>query len=424
MGLTLRGKCSRRCEQGRKGLSCSCPKSWSYYVEFFVREEGNRRTLSVKGPGAKLKRWRVGCANKGLAREQESIIKAQLLKGQPIVTLNQVPLTFIQYAEGWLVESKSSLAVKTHANYTQLLSLYILPSLGNRELASVKWVDVRALLNEKQQAGLSVNTVRLIRAVTSTILTDAAEEGHIPANPLLGQRRKRRASQKETSDVCPMDWEQKRVFAQQVGRMEADQGLGAAYAMLFRTCIKAGLRPGEARALKPGDIDFVGRRLRVERAATLHGNVKNTKTGETRWVDLSDGLLAELKTYLTLCKAEQFAAGIECLWLFPSHAGTLLDESHVARAFHRVLDKAGLPRFRVYDLRHTFASLLLSSNVPLLYVSQQLGHAKPTITLRYYARWIPSGQVHRVNVLDSETAGNPALTPSATLAEVATALPA
>lgn len=186
MGLTLRGKCSRRCEQGRKGLSCSCPKSWSYYVEFFVREEGNRRTLSVKGPGAKLKRWRVGCANKGLAREQESIIKAQLLKGQPIVTLNQVPLTFIQYAEGWLVESKSSLAVKTHANYTQLLSLYILPSLGNRELASVKWVDVRALLNEKQQAGLSVNTVRLIRAVTSTILTDAAEEGHIPANPLLG----------------------------------------------------------------------------------------------------------------------------------------------------------------------------------------------------------------------------------------------
>lgn len=424
MGLTLRGTCSRRCERGRKRLSCSCPKFWSYYVEFFVREEGNTRTLSVKGPGAKLKRWRVGCANKGLAREQEAIIKAQLLKGQVVATEKQAPMTFSQYVEGWLEQSKSALAVKTHANYEQLLSLYILPSLAKRELGSVKWVDVRALLNEKQQAGLSVNTVRLIRAVTSTILTDAAEEGRIPANPLLGQRRKRRASQKDTTDVCPMNWEQKDAFSQQLGVMEADGRLGSAYAMLFRTCLKTGIRPGEGRALKPGDIDFVGRRLRVERAATLHGGIKNTKTGETRWVDLSDGLLEELKTYLTLCKAEEFAAGKDYQWLFPSHAGTLLDESHVVRAFHRVLDEAGLPRFRVYDLRHTFASLLLSSNVPLLYVSQQLGHAKPTITLRFYARWIPSGQVHRVNVLDNENAGNTVLTPNVHAVEVARSLPA
>lgn len=424
MGLTLRGKCRRRCARGRKGLSCPCPKIWSYYVEFFVREEGNTRTLSVKGPGAKLKRWRVGCANKRLASDQEAIIKAQLLKGQPVVTDALAPMTFRQYVEGWLETSKCSLAVKTHSNYRQLLSLYILPSLGNRELISVKWLDVRTLLNEKQQAGLSANTVRLIRAVTSSILTDAAEEGRIPANPLLGQRRKRRASQKETSDVCPMNWEQKTAFEQQVGVMEAERRLGASYAMLFHIFIKTGLRPGEGRALKAGDIDFVGRRLRVERAATLHGEIKNTKTGETRWVDLSDGLLADLRTYLTLCKAEQFAAGRECQWLFPSHTGTLLDESHVVRAFHRVLDEAGLPRFRVYDLRHTFASLLLSSNVPLLYVSQQLGHAKPTITLKYYARWIPSGQVHRVNVLDNETAGNTALTPSAKSVDVATGIPA
>ncbi len=70
-----------------------------------------------------------------------------------------------------------------------------------------------------------------------------------------------------------------------------------------------------------------------------------------------------------------------------------------------------------------FASLLLSSNVPLLYVSQQLGHSKPTVTLKYYARWIPSGQVHRVNVLD-ESNGNPVLTPATTSYEVAVAGPA
>ena len=140
-------------------------------------------------------------------------------------------------------------------------------------------------------------------------------------------------------------------------------------------------------------------------------------------MDLSDGLLSELKSYLMLRKAEDVVQGKESKWLFPSETGSLLDESHVVRAFHRVLDKAGLPRFRVYDLRHTFASLLLSSNVPLLYVSQQLGHSKPTITLKYYARWIPSGQVNRVNILDVEHADNTVLTPRAHSLEVPTSVP-
>ena len=58
---------------------------------------------------------------------------------------------------------------------------------------------------------------------------------------------------------------------------------------------------------------------------------------------------AELRSYLTLRKAEDIAQGKETEWLFPSQTGTLLDESYLVRAFHRVLDAAGLPRYRVYD---------------------------------------------------------------------------
>lgn len=43
----------------------------------------------------------------------------------------------------------------------------------------------------------------------------------------------------------------------------------------------------------------------------------------------------------------------------------------------------------------------LSYNVPLLYVSKQLGHAKPTTTLDHYAKWLPSGEQRFVNVLDT-----------------------
>jgi hypothetical protein len=164
---------------------------WSYYVEFYVQETANTRTLSAKGPGAKLKRWRVPCDNKGIARQQEAIIKGQLLEGQPLVTERPVVnLSLKEYAHQWLETATKFLAVKTLANYRQTLELYVLPSLGDRTLPSLTWADIRTLLNQKQQDGLSSNTVRMIRAVISTMLTDAAEDGMITTNPILGQRRK------------------------------------------------------------------------------------------------------------------------------------------------------------------------------------------------------------------------------------------
>ena len=59
---------------------------------------------------------------------------------------------------------------------------------------------------------------------------------------------------------------------------------------------------------------------------------------------------------------------------------TEADERWYRDPFKQVFIAAQLPGFVPYDLRHTFASLLLSANVPLLYVSKQLGHAKATTT--------------------------------------------
>ena len=60
--------------------------------------------------------------------------------------------------------------------------------------------------------------------------------------------------------------------------------------------------------------------------------------------------------------------------------------------FAAVLKKAELSGFRVYDLRHTFASLLLAQGAPVTYVSAQLGHSRPTTTLQWYAHWLPGGR--------------------------------
>ena len=67
---------------------------------------------------------------------------------------------------------------------------------------------------------------------------------------------------------------------------------------------------------------------------------------------------------------------------------TAFDIKKVESVFHRIRKRARLPHFRLYDLRHTYASRLLAARAPIIYVSAQLGQANPTTTLRYYAKWM------------------------------------
>jgi len=66
-------------------------------------------------------------------------------------------------------------------------------------------------------------------------------------------------------------------------------------AALFHLLVKAGLRPSEAVALRPDDLDLAARTVRVERALDLRGRIKPTKTSETRSVDLTPELAAALR---------------------------------------------------------------------------------------------------------------------------------
>jgi Phage integrase family len=87
-------------------------------------------------------------------------------------------------------------------------------------------------------------------------------------------------------------------------------------------------------------------------------------------------------------------------WVFCSEVGTARDLYNVTRVFKRTLKAASLPNFRLYDLRHTFATLLLAQSAPITYVAGQLGHSKPTTTLQWYAHWLPSGRRGFVDALD------------------------
>jgi integrase len=78
---------------------------------------------------------------------------------------------------------------------------------------------------------------------------------------------------------------------------------------------------------------------------------------------------------------------VEALSVFPGmHAaqlGTLLGDANVRHIFERILENAKLRRIRFYDLRHTFASLLIQQGESLAYVKEQMGHSSIQITVVY-----------------------------------------
>ncbi len=77
-----------------------------------------------------------------------------------------------------------------------------------------------------------------------------------------------------------------------------------------------------------------------------------------------------------------------------------IEQNYIRRVFKRVLDRAGMRDIRIHDIRHTFASILLSLGETPVYVKEQLGHSSIQVTADIYGHLIPSSNRAAVNRLD------------------------
>ena len=87
--------------------------------------------------------------------------------------------------------------------------------------------------------------------------------------------------------------------------------------------------------------------------------------------------------------------------------GKPMEQNYMRRVFKRILGKAGLRDIRFHDIRHTFASLLLSDGASPVYVKEQLGHSSIQMTVDIYGHLIPSSNREIVNRLDTQQSATP-----------------
>ncbi len=326
-------------------------------------------------------------------------------------------ITLSAYADYWLESITENIEPRTIESYKQLLKAHVEPfkleggkTFGSLKLRNIRLRDVKALILSKRQDGYSKATVRLIRASLSSLMTDAVSDELIRSNPALAfSGRKGKTADKKNRAECEesirvMDENQLKAFIDvALARNEMGDLIERQFGVFFVFQAKTGLRPSEAIALAPHDVDLQKQIVRVEKVFTSGRVRPYTKTGRPRSVDLSADLTATLRIHIASLRERAFKKGEPMPeLLFPTSTGTHIDWNNAVDAFHRMRIKAKAPEIPPYCLRHTFSSILLKAGAPITYVQAQLGHTSAATTLRFYGKFIPDTRQRFVDRLDGE----------------------
>jgi integrase len=303
--------------------------------------------------------------------------------------------TFAEYAETWItVTVPATCKPSTERDYLAILDNHVLPAFGPKAVTEITRATVRDFLLGKIAEGISHSTVGHFKSVISGVLDRALDDETIQVNP--AQRLGKIARKDETTDINPL------TRGELVRLLDAFQKHYPGDYPLALTLARTGMRGGEALALQWGDIDFTGRFIAVQRGFS-RGRIEIPKGARTRRVDMSQQLTDTLGALKAQRKEEALRKGWgePREWVFITPQGTPLDlDNWRRRIFNKALEKAGLRRVRVHDLRHTFASLLIQDGVSLAYIRDQLGHYSISITVDTYGHLVPGANKEAVDALD------------------------
>jgi integrase len=309
--------------------------------------------------------------------------------------------TVDEYQKKWQAEQeKTDLKRSTKESYAYLLKKHVVPAFGTERLDAIDYPKLKAWVIAQAEE-YSKDSVRLMLAVLRTMLQEAVNEGILPANPVVKLGKFYRSARKVKEKVDPFTIEELHQIEAKCKEKFPD------YYPFILCMARTGMRIGEATALQWIDVDFAKNYIIVRRNIPHHRQVETTKTAASRRkVDMSPELSEELKRLRTERKKQALAAGKNFdmeAWLFPNEDGTPVHYTNfLRRVWHKVQDQAQVRRRTPHDLRHSWASHMLASGADLAYISNQLGHANPSITLRIYSHWVPGIRRVTTSILDNE----------------------
>ena len=329
-----------------------------------------RATLSVRDPatGELVRRYVSGRSRTAAARE---LARLRELASEGRAARSQ---TLAAYVAAWLPTYRPTVR---HASYLSAAGSLerILPLLGDVPLAELSPARVTAALAALIGEGLSPLRVRNIRAILRRALADAERSGQVTRNA-AALARPPRVPHRAIAYIPPT------ALPTLLDEL-ADRGREGAP---FVLAITTGLRAGELCGLRWREV--TGDTLAVRRAigkAPGGWAAGDTKTGHGR---RTIALPVRARAALEVLDPGEPDAPV-----VTDQLGRAMTPQDLSRVWRTIRAELGWPTMRLHDLRHTAATAMLASGVPLEVVSRILGHAGIAITLSTYAEVVP--ELHR-----------------------------
>lgn len=338
---------------------------------------------------------------------------------------------FAEYLERWLDVKAGQVRPRTIHGYRSTVRRYVAeppegaPPIGVVALNRLTTEAFDELYAWMRDEGLSPRTIRGLHVVLRMALKDAVGRDLLVRNPTDHAKPPKRA---KGEDASP-----KRA-ARSMDRDEAEAFLRAAtedrYSALWHVLLLGGLRPSEAFALGWEHVDVEEGSVYVERTITRVGvegwQFAKPKTDRSRReVHLPAVAMQALREWRAAQARERLQLGAE--WednglVFTNEFGRPVDGSNLrSRSFREVCARAGIgeweskpekpargprrkrrfnPSIRMYDLRHTHATLLLLAGEDLDVVSKRLGHASIVLTSNTYSHFVTGRQKQAADRLE------------------------
>lgn len=296
--------------------------------------------------------------------------------------------TVAEWLEVWLSIKEREVKAgditdRTYESYEEIVDLHLTPELGTIPLAKLQPANIRKLLNEKSDAGLSDRRVQYIYVTLNAALKQAVADRAILWNPCL-------AVKKPT--VKPREYI---VITQAQYDAITEEAKKSLLRPLFLLAWDTGMRLGELLGLTWRCIDFKKHTVRVEQAVKrsrklgVHISPELKSKQAYRTVPVTASVIAELLEHKKRQNDHINAYGLKYQsqldLVFPQEDGSPKDPGDISHYFKDLVRRLKLPeRLHFHDIRHTYASTLAELDIHPKKMQLLLGHADAAFTMNVY----------------------------------------
>ena len=336
-------------------------------------------------------------------REVEAALEKALAAIRDGTVVSKDSVTVATYLSQWLEQQENQLKATTWSSY-KVAAERINRFIGKRKLQALTTADIEKFYSDLSARGaksggpLAAKTVRNSHIVLRKALADGMRLGVVTRNVAASAKPPRSTPTEHET----WSGDQLAEFFASI----AEDRLYAAFVLAATT----GMRRGEVMGVRWSDIDFDSNMLSIVQTITTVDYQPVVSTPKTkrsrRVVFLDEQTIGVLKAHRTAQREEKKAAGED--WdnshdlIFRDELGCLVNPDWFSTDFARKVRQSGLPKIRLHDLRHSYATLALKAGMHPKVVSERLGHASVGITLDLYSHVTPAIAKEAADVVASK----------------------